>query len=534
MSEDFTPWPADVADRYRTDGVWEGTLLSTLPARWAETFADRTALVDGARRITFRELHELVLERAAGFAGRGLGPGDRVLLQLPNCAEFVVTFFALIHAGAQPVFSLASHRSHELGHLARISGARAYIAPWQHQGFGHAELGAALRRDHGVELELYLGAPEDLTESDLELVRGDTARRPAALAPGEPAFFLLSGGTTALPKLIPRTHDDYLYQLRRTADVCGVTGDDAYLVVLPIEFNFAWGCPGVLGVLNQGGKAVLAPGTFLEDCRDLAATEGVTFTSVVPTIARLWTEQAAEDGTTFPVRFIQIGGARLEPDLAATVEDTLDVRLQQVFGMAEGLLCMTDGDSSREQRIHTQGRPVSPHDDIRIESADGTEAAPGESGELLTRGPYTLRGYFRAREHNARAFTSDGYYRSGDLARRRTDGSIVVTGRLKDVIIRGGEKISAPEVEAHLTALPQVRQAAVLPIPDTMLGERTLAVVVASEPAPTLQTVRQQLMAREISTTKLPDRVETVEVLPLTPLGKVDKKALAARFVQTA
>ncbi|GAA3410866.1 hypothetical protein GCM10018952_17160 [Streptosporangium vulgare] len=196
--------------------------------------------------------------------------------------------------------------------------------------------------------------------------------------------------------------------------------------------------------------------------------------------------------------------------------------------MAEGLLNYTRLDDPRELVDTTQGRPLSPADEILVVDSDGAEVAPGEVGELLTRGPYTLRGYYRAPEHNARSFTPDGFYRTGDLVRVLPSGHLVVEGRDKDQINRGGDKISAEELENHLLAHPAVHDAAVVGTPDPVMGERTCAFLIVRDQAPTLREIKQFLKERGVAGYKWPDRIELVETFPRTPVGKISKKELAA------
>ncbi|GAB1689866.1 (2,3-dihydroxybenzoyl)adenylate synthase [Krasilnikovia sp. M28-CT-15] len=538
MLDGCTPWPADTAARYRRNGWWRGETLGDLLRAWSTTYADRTALVAGPDRITYRELDARVDRMAAGFARHGIRAGDRVVLQLPNVGEFVVVAFALFRVGAVPVFSLASHRASEIRHLAELSGAVGYVLPREHRGFDHLGLARRMLAEvPGLRRAFVLGGGSgDGDDRFVSLADVDADPKPGYPAvASDVAFFLLSGGTTALPKLIPRTHDDYAYQVRTVAELCGVSADDVYLAALPVEFNFTWGCPGVIGTLSRGGTVVLAEDPSPDRCFDLIAAERVTVTSVVPTVAQLWLEAAEWGGADLSsLRLVQIGGAKLPPELAARIEPVLGCRLQQVFGMAEGLLSMTrDGDDAHTV-VHTQGRPVSAGDEVRIVGERDEDLPPGQVGELLTRGPYTLRGYYRAAEHNRRAFTADGFYRTGDLAQRTPDGNLVIEGRLKDVVIRGGDKISAGEVEGHLLTHPLVSRAAVVPVPDEYLGERTYAFLVCPAQRPTLPDLKQALHERGLAEYKLPDRVEFVAAFPLTPLGKVDKKVLAAAAADRA
>ncbi len=538
MLDGCTPWPADIAERYRLQGYWQGENLADLPREWSRRFGQRTALVHADVRITFAALDLRVARMAAGFRKHGIAAGDRVIVQLPNIPEFVIVCFALFRVGAKPVFSLLAHRASEINHLCALSGATAYVVPGKYQGFDYVALAAeamakspALRQvfvadgklpgqgHHGNGRQAFF----PLADVDAE------AEQPSSADPEDVVFFLLSGGTTATPKLIPRTHDDYAYQTRAAAELLGLSTADVYLAVLPVEFNFTWGCPGVIGTLRSGGTVVLAEEPVAADCFEAIERERVTFTSLVPTLAQLWFEAVDEaEADLSSLRLIQIGGAPLHREIAERITPAFGCQLQQVFGMAEGLLTFTRETDPPETVLTTQGRPLSPADEIRIVDESGADLPPGRIGELLARGPYTLRGYYRSPEHNARAFTHDGFYRTGDLARLSENGELVIEGRLKDVIVRGGNKISAREVEQHLLTHPAVGRVAVVPVPDPYLGERICAYIRPVGEPPSLATLREALLGRGLAEYKLPDRLEIVTDLPLTGLGKVDKKALAA------
>ncbi len=532
MLSGCTPWPEAFAAAYRDQGHWHSETLGELPRRWAQQFAQATALVDAGGRLSFQQLADAVDRRAAGFAAHGIRSGDRVVLQLPNVAEFVIVAFALFQLGAKPVFSLVSHRANEIGHLCRLSEAVAYVVPGQYRGFDHLALGEQMLAEvDSVQQVFVLGAGP--LPARAGFVGLDDVDAPAVAAPVQDAedvaFFLISGGTTALPKLIPRTHSDYHCQIRTVARVCEIGPQEVYLAALPVEFNFTWGCPGVVGTLAVGGTVVIAEDPTPEDCFKLIETEGVTLTSLVPSVAQLWVEAITwEQADLSSLRTVQIGGAKLHHDLAVRIGPALGCRLQQVFGMAEGLLSMTRADDEDEVALNTQGIPISEADEVRIVDEGDGDCPAGQIGELLVRGPYTLRGYYRAPEHNARAFTADGFYRSGDLARLRPDGRLVIEGRLKDVVIRGGDKISAGEVEGHLLTHEGVSGAAVVAAPHDLFGEQTYAFLVGSGPQPSLRELKETLRARGLADYKLPDRVEFIEAFPLTPLGKIDKKVLAS------
>jgi 2,3-dihydroxybenzoate-AMP ligase len=231
------------------------------------------------------------------------------------------------------------------------------------------------------------------------------------------------------------------------------------------------------------------------------------------------------------LQVLQVGGARLADELARRVGPLLGATLQQVFGMAEGLLNYTRLDDPDKVICGTQGRPLSQGDEVRIVDAAGNDLPDGTAGALLTRGPYTPRGYYRAPEQNARAFTADGWYASGDVVRRRPDGNLVVEGRDKDMINRAGEKISAEEVENLIYRLPGVAQVAAVAAPDAELGERVCVFVVPRSGAViTLEAIRQGMAAAGAARFKWPERLEVVAELPVTKVGKLDKKVLRDRL----
>ncbi|MEU1624784.1 (2,3-dihydroxybenzoyl)adenylate synthase [Streptomyces sp. NPDC020096] len=537
-ADHWVRWPEKLAARYREAGYWRGKTFGDQLGSWAAEFGRRTALVDGGSRWTYAELNAAVERLCTGLRELGLRRGQRVVVQLPNCAEFVIVWFALLRLGVVPVHALPGHRRNEISHLATLAEATAYFFPAQHDRFDYRDLAeevaaACPRLSHLV----VLGDPQGrdgftslnglmTTPADAEGNRSDP---PAA---EDIALLLLSGGTTGTPKLIPRTHDDYSYNARRAAEVCGMDADSVYLAVLPIAFNYTMSCPGLLGTLQAGGTVVMASNPYPRTAFRLIERERVTITSLNPTLVPHWlAELDRADADLSSLRVLQVGSARLADDVAATIVDRLDCRLQQVFGMSEGLICLTRLDDPEELLRTTQGLPISDADEIRIVDAQGQPVPDGEIGELLTRGPYTLRGYYRAPEQNRTGFTEDGFYRTGDQVRKLPSGHLTVIGRVKDQINRGGVKIDATEVEGHLLAHPDIASAALVPEPDESLGERSVAFLVVSGQPPTAKGIGAFLRERGLAQYKAPDRVEIVPEMPLTAVGKIDKKALAATYI---
>ncbi|MFD5641731.1 (2,3-dihydroxybenzoyl)adenylate synthase [Streptomyces anulatus] len=535
MTADVVGWPATDAEKYRNAGYWRGESFAQFLSARTRAYGDRTAVVDDRTRLSYAELDEQSDRVARGLADLGIAAGDRVLVQLPNRVEFLLLWFALMKTGAVPVHTQPGHRSSEITHLARLSGAVAYVIPDKHADFDHRLLAQAVRNDSpALKHVVVVGDPGHGTGftsfADL-LTDRPAARTPKSRARGEDmALLLLSGGTTGLPKLIPRTHDDYLYNGRAAAEVCELTSRSVYLAALPVAFNYTMNCPGVLGTLGVGGKVVLASNPDPDYCFGLIGREGVTIAAINPQMAPVWLDEVSmTDADLSTLRVLQIGSARLADEQAERMTAGFGCTIQQVFGMAEGLLCLTRLTDPPEIINTVQGRPISPADEVRVVGPDDREVGEGEEGELLTRGPYTLRGYYRAAEHNARSFTPDGFYRSGDLVRRLPSGHLIVVGRSKDQINRGGEKIPATEVEGHLLAHPGIRSVALVAAPDLDFGERPVAFVVpAGGPAPDRRDLAAFLAERGLAAYKAPAEVRTIDAMPLTPVGKIDKKVLAA------
>ncbi|MFI1166616.1 (2,3-dihydroxybenzoyl)adenylate synthase [Streptomyces sp. NPDC020801] len=527
MLEGFVPWPGRLAADLRRTGVWLGRPIGDLLHESCRRHADRVAVVCGERRMTYAELSGRADRLAGGLIELGIRPLDRVVVHLPNIPEFVILVFALLRAGAIPVLALPGHRKAEISHMCAHSGAVAYAVKDEFGGFDFRELA---REIPSVPHVLVSGDAQEFTA--LESLGSEGVPLPR-VDPSDPALFLLSGGTTGLPKLIPRTHDDYVYVMRATAEAMRVGPDLAYLAVNPVAHQAALACPGVLGSLLLGGKAVLTSSVRPDEVFPLIRREGVTVTTLVPSVLRLWADSGRQPGELSGL-LIQVGSAPLDPALASRAGQVLGCRIMRWYGISEGLLTHTRLDDPDEVAVNTDGRPMSRADEVRIVDESGKTVPDGEAGEMEVRGPYTIRGYYRAPEENARAFTPDGFFRTGDLVRRRPDGNIMIVGRIKDVINRAGEKVSAEEVERQLRTHPAVQDAAVIGVADTVLGERTYAFVVLTEADVRTSAMKEFLRERGLATYKIPDRLVPVARLPRTPMGKVDKKALRALAAASA
>ena len=523
-------WPQETARRYRDRGYWRGeTFTAMLKARAAER-PDATAVVGEGARWTYAELADRAETAAAGFLALGLKPGDRVVVQLPNIAEFLSVVFGLFRAGLVPVYALPAHRLTEIAHFARRAEAAACVIADRWEGFDYRALARQLQAEvPAVRHVVVVGEAEEFTPFDG--FRPDPAHLPTEDAdPSDVAFLQISGGSTGLSKLIPRTHDDYLYSVRESAVICGLTEDSVYLTALPAAHNFPMSSPGYLGALYVGAVVVMAPSPSPDACFPLIEREKVTITGLVPPLALLWLQavgKTAHDLSSLQV--LLVGGAKFLPEAARRVKPELGCTLQQVFGMAEGLVNYTRLDDPDSLIVETQGRPISPDDEILIVDDEGNPVPEGEPGNLLTRGPYTIRAYHNEPAANARSFTDDGFYRTGDVVKRTPEGYLVVMGRATDHINRAGEKISAEEIEDQLLAHPAVFDAAVVSIPDDYLGERTCAFIIPAEgTAPRGVEIKAWMRKRDIAQFKVPDQILFVDDFAVTAVGKVSRKELRA------
>jgi non-ribosomal peptide synthetase component E (peptide arylation enzyme) len=492
--------------------------------------------------MTYRELDESTDILAAGLAGLGLVPGDPVLFQVTNRLGAILAWYGVLKAGLVPVCALAAHRGHEIGEISRRTGAVAHLVEAGTRGFDLVGFAAEQRRDHptlrhtlvleaigdtggdtgGVAIES-LGAGADPRAA--RTIVEDIQR---GIDPDDVAVFQLSGGTTGVPKVIPRLHAEYWYNAVAYARSWGWSPETRVAHLIPVIHNAGIVC-AVHGPHSAGGCLVLGT-PDLAGSLPLMAREGVTHVL----LGHGHFKAVAEAGfaaATASVTQVVLSGTKVPPALFDELEQR-GLWSGQLFGMGEGLFLTTRPGAPREARATTVGTPLSPLDEIRIlEPGSATELPDGQVGELCCRGPYTVRGYFDAAAHNARAFTADGFYRTGDLASVRViDGQryVSIEGRIKDVINRGGEKVNAAEVELLLLRHPQITGAAAVAMPDPRLGERTCAYIVVQGEPLTMADIQEHFMRLQVAKFKWPERIEHLTEIPRTLVGKMDKKLLQA------
>ena len=536
------PFPPERAERYLREGLWSDETLGDAFRAVAATHRDRTAVVATDARYTYRELDDATARLATGvLAATPLEPGDRVMFQMGNVAETVVAYYGAIKAGLVPVCTLPQHGEREIAQLAAHVEARGHIVQGDTRSGALIELAQRVASTvDGLDTLIVArhAAPTGTYAFEALLEAGDGTGTGAALPAIDPAglvAFQLSGGTTGLPKVAPRRHQEYLYNARAWAQALELTPDDVVLHPLPIMHN-----AGTSAALQPahlaGATCVVAPAAEAGAVLELIAQEQVSVIPVVPPAVaiRLLDHPRASHTDLGSLRRFCVGGQKPSAELMVRLEAALGVPVQQMFGMAEGMFLLTPADADPWVRLSTIGTPISPADEVRVlDVVEEVEVPDGELGELACRGPYTINGYFRAERHNASAFTSDGFYRTGDLVTRHVVKGrdyYSIDGRIKDVINRGAEKIHADELEEVLATHPGVSNAAVVAMPDEVLGERICAYVIPTPGAGllTVETVADFLLASGLARFKLPERVEVVASFPLTNIGKVSKKDLRA------
>ena len=534
MLQGCVPWPEDLAQAYRASGYWQDRTIPEVMDDLTAAAPDKLAIIEGATRLTLGTMQAGSRNLAAHFHASGLRHGDRVVFQMPNGAAFFEVFLALLRIGVIPIMALPPHRETELTHFARFGGAKALITPQQVGAFDFRPMADAVRAaapalEHifveGEALDGQISLPALRAEPAAPADRDAVAR--VVLSANDVALMLLSGGTTALPKLIPRTHNDYVYNFTQSARIAGFDASTVLLVSLPLAHNYNLGSPGALGALAMGGRVVVSPKTDAATVFALVARERVTaIPAAVPLVVNWLNDPQIAAYDMSSLKLVQNGGARLSPELRDRLRKTFDCKFQEVYGTAEGLLNFTRLDDPDDKVLHSSGAPMCDDDEIKVIDTDGNQLPDGEAGELIVRGPYTIRGYYNAPETNAKAFTSDGFYRMGDIVRK--NGRYIVTeGRKNDLINRGGEKISTDEVENFILKHPSVHGVALVAMPDPVFGEKACAFVTL-KPGGALgfEELKTFLLDQKIAKFKLPERLEIVPEFPISPAGKILRRTL--------
>ena len=536
--EKLVRYPAEEEARYVREGLWESTTIAEHLHAIAQEHSDRDALVCGDVRLTFAELDRITDQRAAGLHRLGLEPGGAVLLQVHNTGNTVIAWYALLKAGLVPVCTLPAHRGHEIGEIARQTRPVAHLVAARDPRFDLVGFAFEQAEAAGVERTVLVsdGPADDPRAVELDElgddIDGAEAREivegiQAGLGMQSLAAFQLSGGTTGVPKVIPCLQAPYWHYGASLARAMGWGPGDRIAFMMPIVHN-AGIIIGLQGPHSVGATLVLGVPDASAGL-DLVVRNGATDVLLGPFAFDLVLDPGLAAAST--LRRVLFSGKKVSsPHMAAL--GARGIWGGQIFGMSEGLCLTTPLDFPPDARTASVGVPISPADEIRLYEP-GTEelVATGDVGELCARGPYTLHGYYDAADHNRRAFTADGFYRTGDLMAERTIAGVrcyTVEGRIKNMISRGGEKINTEEIELLLGSCDAIAEAALVAMPDARLGERACAFVVTRNGLEIgLDEVRAHFERLQVAKYKWPERVVVLPEMPrVSQVGKIDRRRL--------
>lgn len=533
--EGYTPHKKEDAERYTKYRWWAGLTMGDLLDRASDIYPDKEALVDHRIRLTYGQLRQEVDRLAIGLIKLGVKRGDYALLQLPNWAEWVYSYFALQKIGAVVVLLVAEYTRRELNHFARLTGATTWIVPEKYRKTEYRSIIGDVTKVNPALKHVVVARAEDsgqLATLD-KLIEGSepTKEKLRQLAnrraePTDLCNILPTGGTTGLPKAAPRTHNDYICGLEYKARACDRCQHDVCLTMTPVGHNVALQIT-TCGTIFTFGKMVLLDSTRPQDICEIIQREKVTFAALVPALlTRLVNFEGLKNYDLSSLKKLHIGAQHSPPELIKNAYETIGVpEIISAFGMVEGPNCNTRLDDSREINLTTVGRPCCPYDEFKVIDAEGNDLGRNKDGELAAKGPSIFTGYLKA--DNSKVLTEDGYIRTGDLAIIDDRGNVKITGRTKDIIIRGGENISPIEIEELIIQHPDVEDVAVVGMPDEELGERVYAYIQPKAgKKPSFDDVISFLKSQGASKLLLPESIGLIDRLPLTQAGKSDKKAL--------
>jgi acyl-coenzyme A synthetase/AMP-(fatty) acid ligase len=530
-------YSAETIAGFRADGHWRDEALAERLAHWAEVQGDKLAVSDGYGELTWSQLHEQALRLAKGLRGLGVEPGDRVQAQLPSWNEMVVLYAALARIGAVLVPTMPIYRWDEARYAINHAGAKVSVICGEYRRFDYHQMLRDIRPDcptltHVITVRTEAGEGESRFE---DLVAGDEVPGDDELGPlpdaDAPHAIIYTSGTESRPKGCFHTFNTFCYTVFNLGeDVMGLGPDD--VMFMPSPITHATGlCMGVTTpiVLGTGMHLMDAwePKAALERMQRFGCTATMAATPFVQMALDTY-DSSSHDLSN--LRMWVSAGAPIPGSLLADWQKRMpDCALLPVYGRSEGLLVTScrPGDQP-DKLLGSDGRAL-PGVHLAIQGDDGAEVAAGEEGEICHGGPGLMLGYWRDPERTAEAIEANGLSHSGDLGRVDEDGYLRVTGRIKDLIIRGGTNISAGEVEDHLLTHPKVSATAVVGMPDRVLGERACAFVVPADPAdpPTFEELTGYLRNElKIAVVKLPERLELIDELPMTATGKIQKFVL--------
>jgi 2,3-dihydroxybenzoate-AMP ligase/mycobactin salicyl-AMP ligase len=536
LLDGFIPFRTEDAGRYKRLRWWAGLTFGDILDRAAERYPDKEAFVDSESRLTFAQAVDRVNRLAISLMNLGIKPTERVLVQLPNWNEFVCAYFALQRIGAIDVLLIDRYRQHEINHLIRLSGATTWILPLKYQKTDYLPIiRDVLKESPQMKNIIVVRGGDQKDYFNLEkLVEAAalTDENRAALAERRPdpmqvAHMGPTGGTTGLPKIVPRTHNDLICSCEYAARAWEMDARDTCLLVGPIGHDLTF-TKGFLGSVLTYGKTVFLDSTDLHDICRTIEREKVTALVWVPTLARRLVDfEGLDHYDLSTLKKMHCGGGASLPELIQEVRRKLGCAFFNGYGATEGQTTLTRSDDELETIYKTVGRPTCPYDSYKVVDGNGGELPANTPGELLIKGPGVFTGYYKNPEENERMFDEEGFFKTGDVAKIDENGNVTLAGRIKEMINRGGESISAVEIEKLISDHPGVGLVAVIPMPDPEMGERVCAYI-QPRPGARLQftDIISFLKNKKASVLHLPERIEWIDAMPLTKAEKIDKRVL--------
>ena len=511
--------------------------LGDILDRAADIHPKKEAFVDKNTRITYEDARNKTNRLAIGLLNLGIKPLDRVLVQLPNWNEFVFTYFALQKIGAVPVLLIDRYRQFEINRLIGLSGATAWIVASRYKKTNYIPIINDVMKEH-PELENIItvrGDGDDKSFSSLENLIAETELTKTNLAhlanlrpdPMQVAHMGPTGGTTGEPKIVPRTHNSLITCVEYCAKSWDQNTEDINLIAGPIGHDLSF-TKGFLGSIITLGKTIFLDSTTDKDICKTIEMEKITSVIWVPALAQrmLQYEDIGKYNLT-TLKKMHSAGAASHPDLVTNVTKKLGMKFYNGYGATEGMTTITRTTDDIETICTTVGRQTCPYDTYKVIDFNENQLPPNTQGELVLKGPGVFTGYYNNPEENKKVFTSDGFFKTGDVAKIDEKGYITLTGRIKEMINRGGESISTREIEGLIIQHPDVVAVAVIPMPDPIMGERACAYIQSKTGTHlTFDEIISFLKLKQASVLQLPERIEFIDVMPYTAVQKLDKKSL--------
>jgi len=535
--EGFTLYKKEDAEKYNKFRWWSGVTFGDILDRAADIHPEKEAFVDRKTRLTYGEAREKTNKLAIGLMDLGIQPLDRALVQLPNWNEFVFAYFALQKVGAVPVLLIDRYRQFEINHLISLTGATSWIVASRYKKTDYVPIINDVLKEHpelknvitvrGEGDQQPFTSLESLIE-EAELTEDNLARLANRLPdPMQVAHMGPTGGTTGAPKIVPRTHNSLITGIEYCSKSWEQSNQDINLIAGPVGHDLTFS-KGFIGSIITLGKIIFLDSAHDKNLCETIEKEKITSIIWVPTLAQrmLQYEDLAKHDLSSLKKMHSAGGAS-HPDLVKDVTEKLKMKFYNGYGGTEGMTTITRTTDDLETICTTVGRPTCPYDTYKVIDKDGNELPPNKQGELVLKGPGVFTGYYNNPEENKEAFTKDGFFRTGDVAKIDEKGYITLTGRIKEMINRGGESISATEIERLINRHPDVAAVAVIPMPDPSMGERVCAYIQPKTGAQlSFDEIISFLKEQKASVLQLPERIEFIDVMPYTGAQKLDKRCL--------